>query len=413
MNAITLTDDQQAGFDAFTTFIMDPSKSVFVLAGYSGTGKSTLVRTLLTQLDNLIKTIRLVNPKQPQYSVLLTATTNKAAETLSRVVGEPVSTIHSALGLRVQTDYSTRQTRLVPKRGHECPTNSILFIDEASYIDRDLLQHIFKRTTQCKIVFIGDPAQLTPVKYTDTPVFKAGFEGVELTKVVRHDGPILELATLFRHAVNTGEFFSFKPDGKHIQYLEREAFDKAILEEFSRPDWHFHDSKVLAWTNSCVVQYNKGIREQIQGNPELQVGDYAICNKYINQGNISFKTDQLVMITSISEPCQEQGLMGRRYGIDGVATLFMPDSLQEKNRLIKEATSNEDLFLCHHIDTNWIDLRAAYACTVNKSQGSTFRKVFIDLDDIKRCTHGNQMARLMYVAVSRASHQLILTGDLI
>lgn len=61
----------------------------------------------------------------------------------------------------------------------------------------------------------------------------------------------------------------------------------------------------------------------------------------------------------------------------------------------------------------WIDLRAAYACTINKAQGSTYDKVFIDLDDIKKCNSGNQIARMLYVGVSRARLIVYLCGDLI
>ena len=65
------------------------------------------------------------------------------------------------------------------------------------------------------------------------------------------------------------------------------------------------------------------------------------------------------------------------------------------------------------MDNNWIDLRAAYASTINKAQGSTYKTVFIDLDDIKRCNSGDQIARMMYVGVSRASQRVWLTGDLV
>ena len=65
------------------------------------------------------------------------------------------------------------------------------------------------------------------------------------------------------------------------------------------------------------------------------------------------------------------------------------------------------------IERTWIDLRAAYAQTVDKSQGSTYDKVFIDLDDISHCTSGARIARMLYVAVSRARHQVIFTGDLV
>ena len=80
MTAITLTPDQQNALEQFTQFLTDPSEQVFVLEGYSGTGKTTLVKTLLDQLPKLMKAARLINPNVQRYDVELTATTNKAAE---------------------------------------------------------------------------------------------------------------------------------------------------------------------------------------------------------------------------------------------------------------------------------------------------------------------------------------------
>ena len=105
MAAITLTNDQQNAMDAFNRFLCDPIETVFVLKGYSGTGITTLVKTLLELLPGFMKEAKLINPKMPTYVVELTATTNKAAETFSQITGMAVSTIHSFLGLRVKTDY--------------------------------------------------------------------------------------------------------------------------------------------------------------------------------------------------------------------------------------------------------------------------------------------------------------------
>ena len=85
MTAITLTSDQQNALEQFTQFLSDPSEQVFVLEGYSGTGKTTLVKTLLDQLPALMKTVRLINPQVKRYDVELTATTNKAAENFGMI----------------------------------------------------------------------------------------------------------------------------------------------------------------------------------------------------------------------------------------------------------------------------------------------------------------------------------------
>lgn len=409
----TLTHDQQSAMEALYLFLCDPVETVFVLQGYSGCGKSTLIRTFLDCLPGFMKTAKLVYPKQKEYMVELTATTNKAAENLGAITGQGASTIHSFLGLRVQTDFRTNVTTLIPKN-HEVKEDYLLVIDEASYIDSQLLKMIFSRTKNCKIIFVGDPAQLTPVKSSGTPVFDAKFTGAALTTVVRQaeGNPIVDLSTKFRHTVNTGNFFQFTPDGHHIQYMDRDDFNKAIEKEFARPNWRYQDSKVLAWTNKCVIGYNQFIRNHVLGDPHFAVDDYAVCNSFLSVGRKSLKTDQMVQITGISENIERLGVLGNEFTLDGDIKAFMPKTLQSKNERIKQAKAANELYLVAQIDSEWIDLRAAYACTINKAQGSTFNEVFIDLDDIRRCNSGDQIARMLYVGVSRARNHVFLTGDL-
>ena len=152
----------------------------------------------------------------------------------------------------------------------------------------------------------------------------------------------------------------------------------------------------------------------MKGSPNFQVGDYAICNSFLHMGKISIKTDQMVEITAIdAHETTVFDVPGRVVTLDNVTRVFFPNSLEEVNARVKKAKANDDLNMVATIENTWIDLRAAYACTVNKSQGSTFDKVFIDLDDISRCNSGDQIARMLYVAVSRARSQVILTGDLV
>ncbi len=410
---IILTEDQENALLKFNQFLLDPIETVFVLSGYSGTGKSTLVKSLIDAVPNFIKTAKLIDPSTKEWDIQLTATTNKAAEAFASITNRDVSTIHSFLGLRVAKNEKGEST-LVP-RTHVTKDGYLLFIDEASYVDKTLLTYIFKLTKDCKIVFIGDPAQLTPVKSVGTPVFDANFSGAKLTKVVRQaeGNPIINLSTLFRETVNTGEFFQFTPDGHHIQYMERSDFNAALEQEFSRDNWRHQDSKVLAWTNKCVIDYNKLIRNHVKGDPHFQVGDYAVCNSYLNTGRYPIKTDQLVEITDIGSDEYSHDVLGNMFTIDGVVKAFMPKELAAKNRRIKDAKAAGDTYTVNDIDSYWVDLRAAYSCTINKAQGSTYDRVFIDLDDIRACNSGDQIARMLYVGVSRARHQVYLVGDLV
>lgn len=411
--SITLTNDQQNAVNAFTQFLADDSETAFVLSGYAGTGKSTLVRYIIENLDKHIKALRLIKPDLPNYILQLTATTNKAADNLAQITKDNVPTIHSYLGLRVETDFKTRETKLVESNKSQMP-EQLVFIDEASYIDSSLLTLIFKKLSKSKIIFIGDPAQLIPVKSSNAPVFFAPFPKAELTQVVRQaqGNPVLDLATKFRETVNTGNFFSFTPDGNHVQHVDRATFNQLLKSEFTDPNWTSQRSKILAWTNKTVDAYNKAISELVNGRTNFAVGDYVQCNKFFQTGKTSIKTDALVLITSISEPETQYGISGHVYSLDSRISAFCPDSLPEKKKLLSKAKSEENYELVNIIEERWIDLREVYACTINKSQGSTYDRVFIDLNDISKCNSGEQIARLLYVAVSRARYQVIFTGDI-
>lgn len=417
----TLTSDQQLALEKLSTFLSDPTETAFILEGYSGTGKSTLVKTFLDQLPAMQKTIQLLNPAYRILDVELTATTHKAAENFALITGMTVTTIHSYLGLRVSTDHMTGENTLtISKKNAEPVSDKIILIDEASYVDGSLLTLIFKRTQRCKIIFIGDPAQLVNFKTGKAPVFAAPFPKAKLEKVVRQASeegqplhPITDLAAKFRHAVNTGEWFAFTPDNHYIRHVPRDVFVEEVLQEFSRPDWGHRDSKVLAWTNRRVIDFNHLVNDQVKGSTNFQVGEYAICNKFVTKGRDSIKTDQRVYITGISGPDERCGVSGKWMTLDHTKPFFLPDSSEAKRARLKRARDHLEYEVAREIEESWIDLRYEFAQTVDKSQGSTYDRVFIDLDDIKKCNSGNQIARMLYVGVSRARHHVVFTGDLV
>lgn len=412
---IVLSEDQQKAFEDFVGFMLDPHQFVFVLSGYSGTGKSTLVQYLIAHLPTIQKTARLINPDHRDWDVQLTATTNQAADALNQLANMEVRTIHSFLGLRVETNYRTKETTLIPRDREDIKEGYLLFVDEASKCDHLLLNLIFQMTNKTKVILMGDKAQLLSVKANNAPAFVAGFPGAHLSKVMRQaeGSPITAMATSFRNTVETGVWEQFQPDGHHVQWLTREHFEDKIRAEFTRPGWTCKQSKVLAWTNKTVIAYNQAIRDLAQGDPELKVGDFAVCNKYMQAGGSNIKTDQLVLISKIDPDTTQHGVLGNMIEVDHKLTFFMPKTLESRKALDKYARDHEDFQLVQHIDQYWIDLRAAYACTIDKSQGSTYDDVFIDLDDIAKCNNGNQIARMLYVGVSRARHHVYLTGDLV
>lgn len=426
-----LYPEQREAFDKISSFIANPNQRCFILEGFAGTGKTTLISSIFRNLDNIIEVTKLLNPSAKNVPVdfRLTATTNKAAEALESISGTEVKTIHSFLGLRVFNDFKTGETKLVPSKKYaDIPEDILIFIDEASYIDEPLAKHIFKRIPEsCKILFIGDPAQLTPVKCTHAPIFNYDFPRATLTQVVRQaeGSPIIQLATNFRNVVNGQEFFSFEPDGIAISHVSRNDFDDLIIDEFTGEQTK-NNARVLGWTNKLVQDYNRTIRKKVTGHDILHEGQWAVCNSYYQLGKTGLKTDSIVQLRGVDRDIEKYpgipdiALDVLRINLYGHIATMPVDHTEAKayiRKLKKFLTDTQGTEYAtertNQIKKSWIDLRDAYACTINKSQGSTYKRVYIDLDDIKRCRMGTQMARLLYVAVSRASEKVILTGDLV
>ena len=89
---------------------------------------------------------------------------------------------------------------------------------------------------------------------------------------------------------------------------------------------------------------------------------------------------------------------------------FLPDDPSQIEKAGKAQHALGNTHNVQMIHENWIDLRPEFACTVNKSQGSTYGTVFIDLDDISKCKDVDLRRRMLYVAVSRARTRVVMMG---
>lgn len=412
MNHFDLTPSQERGYDKFLPFYLDPNQTVMVLKGYSGTGKTTLVRRLLEDLPQMDAMAKLCAPDYVPPKVVLTATTNQAAEAFALAVGykQEVKTIHSACELRLVTDYKTKEKTLVEYGdGLE---NSLVFIDEASFIDDKLLAKILKQTKRCKLVFIGDPAQLTPIESALMPAFQMNACEIELTDLVRFEGGVLPtLMGNLRAAVMAGTWSKFPLTPGVIDRLSQEDFNAEAYRLFTQ-ETH-KQVKILAYTNDCVTRYNNFLSKKVLGSVEPQQGQRMLVNEAVQNNGSKCSANEEVTLEEVTA-CREYGVDGYQILLRGKGSYyFMPKHRGAKDRAHAEAVREDDYAAMKIILDTWIDLRPSFAQTVNKSQGSTYDIVMIDLNDIcSKCRTLEQLARILYVALSRGRSRIIMTGDL-
>lgn len=413
MSQVILTPHQQEAYNVIVKFILNPKQPVLVLNGPAGTGKTTLISQLVQGITKIEKTYQLISGNNQFKELQLTATTNPATDVLSRISSKKCRTTQSLFGLKPHKDYTTGESRLIRKASAREVENSLVVIDEPSYINTSFLNQLFMHSNNCKFLFTGDPYQLVDHRTGYAPVFSSGFPTVNLTEIIRQSDPDLKkLVMATREAVINQNYFSFVPDGNTIKVLDRADFNYALGTEFTDPNWSNEKAKYLAWTNDSAIKYNELATSTVTGSPIFKVGDQVINNSYFRFHRGFFRAGETLTITSI-KASDDHGLRGKFYGLNHLTTAFMPDSHQEKRKLEDKYRTNNDLMHLKQLDNDWIDLRANYASTVNKAQGSTYENVYIDLHDIARCKNRNQLFRMLYVAVSRASKKVIFTGDLI
>ena len=411
-----LTNDQQNTIDNFNDFLATPEEKYMIIQGNSGSGKSTLIKPLVDiaykhlEMNQIICKTKTGSIDAP----LLAATTNPAVAVLKNLTSYDAATIHSILGLTIKNDYNTGEKHLVLKKDAELIRNRLLIIDEASMINEELFGFIDNRTKQCKIILIGDKYQLAPVNQTTTVMETLACRTSVMTEIMRNKGVIQQTGTRYRHTVETGIFHPIEPDNVNMHQLSGKEFQQEIDKAFGSNDYQPSNAKVIAWTNAKVQEYNTYIRK-LRGVPEtLQINEIVVTNKPLVHRKQSYKSiDSTAQITIISaEYVGDYGVFGRSIKLDNYVEGFQPTSSEAEKNVLKTLAKKKSWREYFAVKDSWLDLRLPYASTCHKSQGHTYDKVFIDLADMSKCRIASDVARLLYVSITRAKSQVYLYGQL-
>ncbi len=416
---ITLNQDQQAAKSRLIEFIENDTENRIILTGSAGTGKTVTITTVMKEIRKLEELDNIIDLESPPLEWFFTATTNKAKQAIQHnIPNHNVHTIHSLLNLRPYRGNLVKNHKAQPKLPND---KCIVVVDECSYIDKKLLDFINAIHSSIKIIFIGDPNQLTPVKSTTCPVFHQGYPEVKLTTLVRQTNApkIAEICNKFKEFIEsdgTIEFPSISLSSE-IVHLDSQQFESLIERVFIQDKGLTLHNRVLAGTNEVVIRHNTNLFGLANGRTKLVPGDTVVSNNYVK----GIKTDEEVIIidrhpftTSIPN-CN-----GTQFIIQSMSTtvgVYVPDNPKKAYKTIEDIVDDrvESIEKAQALSLydSYADLRPMYASTIHKSQGSTFETVYIDLNSLRYVRSKVALARLLYVAMSRASKQIILTGDIV
>ncbi len=340
MAEITLTPAQQVAFDALLPVLRRDSKQqVAVLEGFAGVGKSVLVAQLLAVVAGSMaiavaaptnKAVRVVKSMLEAARVSIAAAgddeglRSRARETPA--IGCTLKSIHSFLGLQMK-ELDNGQQQASKERDSSVRDFAVLVVDEASMLSDDLFNRIMLERGSCRVLFVGDPAQLPPINGHGalSPVFHSGRVGlqVRLSEVVRQaaDNPIIKLSMHIRAlieadvradpltllqslpAVETGPkaaLLAGTPDDLVTFFLDERAVN---------PD---SDVRIIAYTNSRVLDYNRRIHRALYGETGDKVfvpGEPVIIHTQGNArmycGEDGFDKDRAVWFDGDDRPDDE------------------------------------------------------------------------------------------------------------
>lgn len=422
---LPLNQEQQLAADAFFKFLFSEDKQMGI-TGPGGTGKTYLMGVMIDQIiPEYFKSCKLMDIEPEYDQVQMTATTNKAAEVLGLAAGKPTKTVQSFLNLKVEEDYSTGRTKLSKTRNWTVHERTILFVDEGSMTDTPLYNMVHEGTQNCKIVWVGDHCQMAPVMEPISPIYREPMPMFHLTEPMRTDVPELQaLNTQLRNQVETGKFHPIKIVPGIIDWYSDAQMAHAVDNEFAQQTLN---SRILAYTNKKVIEYNEYIRSLRNLPTEFTVGEQLINNTAVQLPRYMLSVEEEIEILSINpnaDPvwvtnfddedvmlevmtCDIKNRLGMTFN-----NVQIPKDRNHFDLILKWLASHKNWPRYYDLKKKILDLRQRDASTVYKAQGSTLDTVFIDVSNISTCHNPSQAARMLYVAASRARKHIVFYGEL-
>lgn len=381
----TLNLEQTVAQKRLMDFLCNSDENQIILQGFAGTGKSFLINQLYKSYKFAVD----LDLTEHRPWVFL-ATTHKACEVL-QAQGLDAKTVHSAFCINIMDRPTGKQVNI--------PRNAIIIIDECSYLNYNVLEIIQSHIQHCKVIYIGDKNQLTPVGLNHAPIYYQDIDMVELTQAVRQQNApsIADYCSQLRNAIENNLDTPVIPHSNCIIKLDKNSFDNEAKKLFP----YTGDSKLLALKNNTIQKYNT----LIDPHKIHQIGDKLINNS----SNYYIPNNAVVTVIEVGGEHTIHGVRCREYRIhyDSLYDMYVPLTASGLSRAKKNA--GKDTMLLRHM----ADLRKPYAQTIHKSQGSTYKDVLIYLDDLKQCEVKKDRNRLLYVAFSRATNKVYYTGDFI
>ena len=445
---------QDIFFQQIAHFIVSGNRdNLFVLKGYAGTGKTTIIATLVNHLKDAGKKYVLLAPTGRAAKVI-SGYSEKPAHTIHKRIYFPKKASGGAMSFTLQQNKFKDTVFIVDEASmiSDTPTDSKMY--ESSSLLDDLMSYVYSGQN-CKMIFVGDTAQLPPVNSDLSPAldekqlsqtYFKDVQHIELDEVMRQEekSGILYNATELRELLKTAFFDAFKFNVRGFKDIVRltDGYDIQDAIHSAYSNYSIEDTAFIVRSNKRANAYNQQIRTRILDREnELSTGDFLMVVKnnyfwldekseagFIANGDIIevleiFRIEELYgfkfarvkvrLVDYPNQPPLETVLL-----LDTLTSESPSLTYEESNKLYQEVLldfadepSQFKRFLKIKANPhfNALQVKFSYAITCHKSQGGQWNTVFIEQPYLPEGIDRDYI-RWLYTAITRAKDRLYLIG---
>ena len=431
--------------------LSEKDNPTYILRGYAGTGKTSLVKTLVRTLPSI------------GMRFVLLAPTGRAAKVLSNYTGQSASTIHR----RIYQAMTFPDGSIRIARGENRSKNTLFIVDEASMIGEqrefggkslldDLLEYVFTGE-KCRLLLIGDTAQLPPVESSESPALDCDYlksqfpitaATFELTEVKRQalESGILYNATQIRERLKENNYEYSLPifdieRFSDTRKIEPETFEELLYKMFSENV--DNEAVIVCKSNKRANMFNQAIRGRILNiEGEIATGDrlMVVKNNYFwANGNDAISFIANGDMAELRKIKRFEELYGFRFADVELGFIDYPDQPNIEAKILLETlnsnsaslTDEENRRLFAAVEEDYMDIpnrrerykemrknpwfnalqvKFAYALTCHKTQGGQWNTVFIDSAFNQKDELETEDLRWIYTALTRAQQQVFFVN---
>ena len=442
------TPDQREAITLMAQFCVLPSShKTFILRGYAGTGKTTVVSALIRCLQQL------------KISTVLLAPTGRAAKVLSGYASMPASSIHRVI-YRQQAAGSTEFN--LNFNGHR---NTLFIVDEASMVANsssegisfgsgrlldDLVEYVYSGD-ECSMLLLGDTAQLLPIGQTTSPALDSnimrgyGLDVMEygLTSVLRQtaESGILHNATLLRNAIVADDFFRVALSDNFPDVMRVSGNDLIEQLETSYRTVGEENTIILSYSNKRAVLFNRGVRASVLfREEEISNGDFLMVTRNNYFWSAPYENLDFIANGDIAEVVhvgRHTDLYGARfveltlrlvdYDMEITARVLIDSLYTETQQAVNALNERLTAAIAEdYVDItnrrkfwqemqkneyfNALQVKFAYAITGHKAQGGGWQHVYIDQGYITEDIISREYYQWLYTTITRAQERLFFVN---